>query len=179
MFSNEQAWQIEAGYSADSGTTLDKGILTHETFSRVVGEGDGDGVYCEISYEDSTLYGFNVNTGDQIWKDVLSPVNPYDSIGGYMNTLANGTLYLAGFGGDIWSINVLTGKINWYTNTTTLQGPSGTDSPYGVWHFGPFLWEASLMDYYSSKKDMNTVRHYSWEHSSWQLTPLQEILNGR
>ena len=136
----QPGWQIEAGYSADSGQQLWIANRTYAPFSRVVGEGDGDGVYCEISYEDSALYGFNVNTGDQIWKDVLSPVNPYDSIGGYMNTLANGTLYLAGFGGDIWSINVLTGKINWYTNTTTLQGPSGTDSPYGVWP----LWTFSM-----------------------------------
>ena len=69
---------------------------------------------------------------------MLSPVDPYDSIGGYMSTLANGTLYLAGFGGDIWSINMLTGTINWYTNTTTLQGPSGTNSPYGIWPIWTF-----------------------------------------
>jgi hypothetical protein len=57
-----------------------------------------------------------------------------------MNTLANGTLYLAGFGGDIWSINMLTGAINWYTNTTVLQGSAGTNSPYGIWP----LWSFSM-----------------------------------
>jgi FOG: WD40-like repeat len=134
----QPGWQIEAGYSADTGQQLWIENRTYAPYSRVVGECDGNGVYCEISYEDSTLYGYNVHTGDQLWKDVLSPVNPYDSIGGYMSTLANGTLYLAGFGGDIWSINMLTGSINWYTNTTTLQGPSGTNSPYGVWPIWTF-----------------------------------------
>jgi hypothetical protein len=28
---------------------------------------------------------------------------------------------------------MLTGKINWYTNTTVLQGNAGYDSPYGIW----------------------------------------------
>jgi hypothetical protein len=28
---------------------------------------------------------------------------------------------------------MLSGAINWYTNTTTLQGSSGTNSPYAVW----------------------------------------------
>jgi len=136
----QPGWQIEAGYSADTGQQLWIANRTYAPYSRVVGEGDGYGVYGEISYEDSTLYGYNVTTGDLLWKDVLSPVDPYDSIGGYMNTLANGTLYLAGFGGDIWSINMLNGKINWYTNTTTLHGPSGTNTPYGIWP----LWTFSM-----------------------------------
>ncbi len=134
----QPGWQIEAGYSADTGQQLWIENRTYAPYSRVVGECDGYGVYGEMSYEDSTLYGYNVQTGDLLWKDVLSPVDPYDSIGGYMSTLANGTLYLAGFGGDIWSINMLTGNINWYTNTTTLQGPSGTNSPYGIWPIWTF-----------------------------------------
>ena len=80
-----------------------------------------------------SISGYSMATGALLWTDSLAPFDPYDSIGGYMTILANGTLYLAGFGGDIWSINMLTGAINWYTNTTKLQGPSGTNSPYGVW----------------------------------------------
>ena len=136
----QPGWQIEAGYSADTGEQLWMVNRTYAPFSRVVGEGDGYGVYCEISYEDSIIYGYSVSSGIQLWKDVLSPVNPYDSIGGYMNTQANGTLYLTGFGGDIWSIDMITGKINWYTNTTTLHGSSGTNSPYGIWP----LWTFSM-----------------------------------
>ncbi len=33
---------------------------------------------------------------------------------------------------------MLTGNINWYTNTTTLQGSSGTNSPYGIWPIWTF-----------------------------------------
>ena len=32
---------------------------------------------------------------------------------------------------------MLTGAINWYTNTTTIQGPAGDNSPYGIWP----IWE--------------------------------------
>ena len=101
---------------------------------------------------------------------MLAPIDPYNSIGGYMSTVANGTMYLAGFGGDIWSINMLTGAINWYTNTTALQGPSGTNSPYGVWPLWPFSSEALQTESYSSKKDTNTVRHYSLAHNNWLST---------
>ncbi len=141
----QPGWQIEAGYSAINGQQLWIVNRTYAPFSRVVGEGDGSGVYGEISYEDSTIYGYSIYTGALLWSDKLTTTNgnapdPYDSIGGYMSTLANGTLYLAGFGGDIWSINYQTGAINWYTNTTELQGPSGTNSPYGVWP----LWTFSM-----------------------------------
>ena len=26
-----------------------------------------------------------------------------------------------------------TGKVNWYTNTTMIQGPAGQNTPYGIW----------------------------------------------
>jgi hypothetical protein len=141
----QTGWQVEAGYSAVTGEQLWIENRTYPAFSRVIGEGDGDGVYCEIAYATATIYGYDLNTGALLWHDALTGFNgaepdAYDSIGGYMSTLANGTLYLAGFGGDIWSINVCTGDINWYTNTTELQGPAGTDSPYGVWP----LWTFSM-----------------------------------
>ncbi len=93
----------------------------------------GDGVWTIANYQNSILQGYSMTTGGLLWTDNLTPFDPYDSIGGWMMNLANGTLYVAGFGGDIWSINMLTGTINWYTNTTALQGSSGTNSPYGVW----------------------------------------------
>ena len=141
----QPGWQIETGYSSITGQQLWIANRTYAPDTRVVAEGEGDGVYGEISYEVHTLDGYDVNTGALLWTDVLTGFNgaspdPYDSIGGYMNTLANGTLYIAGFGGDIWSINYLTGAINWYTNTTALQGSSGTNSPYGVWP----LWSFSM-----------------------------------
>ncbi len=38
-----------------------------------------------------------------------------------------------GFGGDIWAVDALTGQQLWYTNTNTLIGEAGSDTPYGVW----------------------------------------------
>ena len=32
---------------------------------------------------------------------------------------------------------MLTGAINWYTNTTAIQGPAGDNTPYGIWP----IWE--------------------------------------
>ena len=59
--------------------------------------------------------------------------NPYNSIGGYQTEIANGVLYIMGFGGDIWAINAITGEQVWYTSTNKLIGESGSDTPYGVW----------------------------------------------
>jgi hypothetical protein len=36
-------------------------------------------------------------------------------------------------GGDIWCQNAATGKILWFTTTTTLIGSSGIETPYNVW----------------------------------------------
>ena len=59
--------------------------------------------------------------------------DPYDSIGGYQSVLANGVIYLMGFGGDMWAINRLTGEELWYTSTNIVHGLAGSDTPYGVW----------------------------------------------
>ena len=60
----------------------------------------------------------------------------YDAIGAYQGVIAGDTLYLVGFGGDIWSMNMLNGAINWYTNATTLQGPAGENTHTAFGQFG-------------------------------------------
>ena len=82
--------------------------------------------------------GYSQTTGKLLWTTQLTGINgatpdSYDTVGGYTDVIANNTLYFAGFGGDIWSIDMANGKINWYTNTTALQGPGGTNSPYDIW----------------------------------------------
>ena len=127
---------IYSGYSTTNGQQLWVENVTMLPFGENGNTGAssiGDGVWTIPSHQDGVIQGFSLNTGKLLWTTSLAPFNPYDSIGGYMANLAGDTLYLAGFGGDIWSINMLTGKINWYTNTTTLHGPSGTNTPYGVW----------------------------------------------
>ena len=104
-----------------------------------------------------------MTTGTNLWTTNLGNANPYDSIGGYQAVLANGVLYLWGFGGDIWAINMATGAIEWQTNTNTLSGPAGSNTPYGVWPIWTFTCGTPLADgvLYRSGMVTSTVHHYS------------------
>jgi hypothetical protein len=134
-------FQIEAGYSATDGSQLWITNRTLTPFTRYTITKAGYGVYVEIQAAQGIMYGYSMNTGALVWGPVqltgnngVFPVpNPYNSIGGYQSILANGTLYLMGFGGDMWAINILTGAILWYTSTNTVHGLAGSDTPYGVW----------------------------------------------
>ncbi|MGA3061194.1 MAG: hypothetical protein ABSD92_12625 [Candidatus Bathyarchaeia archaeon] len=133
-------YTIYAGFSQATGQQLWIENLTVDPFVPQSGASCtsdqmtcGDGVWTIANYQNSILQGYSMTNGALLWSDNLVPFDPYDSIGGWMMNLAGDNLYVAGFGGDIWSINMLSGAINWYTNTTTLQGSSGTNSPYAVW----------------------------------------------
>ena len=84
-------------------------------------------------------------TGNKAWETTLTTPygdgtpNIYARLGG-LNFLAqaNGVLGFYSFGGDIWAINVTNGKQLWYTNTTTLFGNPGIETPYGVWTLWTF-----------------------------------------
>jgi hypothetical protein len=130
-------FQIEAGFSAVTGQQLWIVNRTETSYTRMQMIGIGDGVYAWVNLETSTLVGYSLNSGKQLWTTNL-PSNPYNSIGGYFSVLANNELYLWGFGGDIWSINMQTGAINWHTTTTQLIGSAGDNTPYGVWPLWTF-----------------------------------------
>jgi hypothetical protein len=129
-------YEIYAAYSSTTGRQLWIENVTTDPYTNTANDGSasvGNGVWTIPSHQNSVLQGYSMTTGQMLWTDNLTPFDPYDSNGGWMTVLANGTLYVAGFGGDIWSINMLTGHINWYTNTTQLQGSAGTNTPYGIW----------------------------------------------
>jgi len=134
-------FEIEAGYNANTGAQLWMTNRTLDPFARDQINIAGYGVYVRINEDKGTMIGYSMNTGNKAWGPVTLtgsngnfPVpNPYNSIGGYFSTLANGVLYLMGFGGDVWAVNILTGAILWYTNTNTMSGLAGSDTPYGVW----------------------------------------------
>ena len=133
-------YTVYAGYNQNTGQQLWLENLTIAPFVPQSGASCtsdqmtcGNGVWTVANYQNSVLQGYSMTTGALLWTDNLTPFNPYDSIGGWMMNLANGTLFVIGFGGDIWSIDILNGHINWYTNTTTLQGSAGTNTPYGIW----------------------------------------------
>ena len=98
----------------------------------------GDGFFFTENRETGNFSGYSLFTGQQIWTDdVLANSDTYDAIGAYQGVIAGDTIFMVGFGGDIWSINILNGNINWYTNTTKLQGYAGYNTPYNVWP----IWE--------------------------------------
>ena len=133
----QPGYGIFSAYSMATGQQLWVENITLVPFTEDGNTGGGtavgDGVWTIPSHQNGVIQGYSLATGGLLWTTNLAPFDPYDSIGGYFANVAGSTLYLAGFGGDIWSINILTGAINWYTNTTDLQGPSGTNSPYGIW----------------------------------------------
>ena len=103
----------------------------------------GDGVFTISLKAAFSISGYSMTSGEKLWTTPLTGYNgatpdAYSTVGGYCSIVAGNSLYYAGMGGDIWSIDMLSGKINWYTNTTTLQGSAGTNSPYGIWPIWTF-----------------------------------------
>ena len=134
-------WQVDAGYSAETGEQLWLVNRTLTPFTRHQITKSGYGMYYMLESATGKVQAFNIYTGQLVWGPIqLSgdngnvPVpNAYNSIGGYQTEIANGVLYIMGFGGDIWAIDAKTGKEVWYTSTNKLLGESGSDTPYGVW----------------------------------------------
>jgi hypothetical protein len=132
---------IEAGYNANTGTQLWITNRTLAAFAKDLITAVGYGLEFRLEATEGKIRAFNLNTGQLAWGPIQLtgdngnfPVpNPYNPIGGYDTVLANGTLYIMGFGGDVWAIDALTGHQLWYTNTNTLVGEAGSDTPYGVW----------------------------------------------
>ena len=97
-----------------------------------------DGIFTTVVKETGQVTAFSVTTGKQVWQTTLTgtngaPINPYDTVGGIKGNVYGNSFLLFGFGGDVWSLNLATGKVNWYTNTTQITGEAGTNTPYGVW----------------------------------------------
>ena len=108
----------------------------------------GDGLFITETRETGNFSAYSLQTGKMVWSDIVGATlsggtptiaqsDTYDTIGAYQGCIAGNILYMIGFGGDIWSINMADGSINWYTNTTQLQGYAGYNTPYNTWP----IWE--------------------------------------
>jgi hypothetical protein len=128
-------WQVEAGFNAQTGQQLWMTNRTEEAYTRLVmgAPTSGNGTYIEISQNTMTLRGYDLKTGSQLWTTSLAPFNPYDT-DGVNYVVANGTFYIWGLGGDVWSVYMSTGAINWHFHT----GAAGYESPYGIWPLWTF-----------------------------------------
>ncbi len=134
-------YQIDAGYSATTGEQLWIANRTLTPFTRDSVTKSGYGLYYYMQSATGKIRAYDLKTGALKWGPIQLtgdngnvPVpNPYNSIGGYQTEIADGVLYIMGFGGDMWAIEAATGDELWYTSTNKVIGEAGSDTPYGVW----------------------------------------------
>jgi len=102
-----------------------------------------DGLMIAVNNVNGYCDAFSTKDGTKQWEIKLTgdngaDFNPYD-VFYFKANFAPGATIWAGFGGDLWSINVTDGTLMWYTNTTKLVGSSGTETPYNIWPLWSFL----------------------------------------
>ena len=135
----QSGYQIEAAYSANDGSLLWITNRTETPFTRIVMGSTlaSNNVFVEVNQDTMTAVGYSMTAGSQLWSTKLTgpngDFNAYDS-DGINEVVANGTLYLWGLGGDVWSVDMAKGTVNWYYST----GSAGTETPYGVWPIWTF-----------------------------------------
>jgi hypothetical protein len=127
----QDGWIVGAGYSSTDGHYLwgptnrseveDSRVLYGATTA-------GNNVWVEFDASLLTASGYSLSTGKQLWGPVALPnVSPFSDLG-EQYVVANGTIYLWTYGGDVYSIDMTTGNINWQYHTP----PGGYESPYGI-----------------------------------------------
>lgn len=135
-------WIVEAGFSLTNGAFLWINNYTETPYTRLAQNGQyfgGDGVFIDLNEATFVMNGYSLTTGDLLWTNTLTGANgaapnAYDEYGIQdIVDCNNANMLLNALGGDIWDVNMLTGAIIWYTNTTAIQGSSGTETPYGIW----------------------------------------------
>jgi len=134
-------WLIEAGFNQYTGALLWIYNRTETPFTRLSENFftlAGDGNYVDLNQATDVVTAYNIQTGAERWTATLTAggatPNPYDDYGiqDLINTQA-GVIFFWGLGGDIWAVNETNGNVIWWTSTTKLTGPSGIETPYGIW----------------------------------------------
>jgi hypothetical protein len=150
FFGNEQnGWLLVGAMNANTGKTLyaknftETDVAALAPFTRLMQGQTGiqvqDGMVI-IGNEGANwqVSAINARTGTIAWHSTLTGYNGatpnnYDNFGFKAINGPDQTMIIYGLGGDIWGYNVTTGKQLWYTNTTTLIGSPGIETPYGIW----------------------------------------------
>jgi hypothetical protein len=131
---------VEAGFNQYTGANMwIFNRTTYTPYTRINGYAPGAGVYCEVNLATFVLDAYYLSNGELAWsKDLVTASggapNTYDEYD--FNNIVDSTTgidFWWALGGDVWAINMTNGNILWYTNTITLTGSSGTETPYGVW----------------------------------------------
>ncbi|MGD6850830.1 MAG: hypothetical protein ACQCN6_02075 [Candidatus Bathyarchaeia archaeon] len=142
----EQAgfFTVSAMDGVDGRQLMLKNLTTSDTAALKpwtrIGANGGDGklfIYGGVGGADWKGAAFDLRTGSKLWETTLTPpegydINPYD-VFNFKSMYANGIELINGFGGDIWALNATTGQQMWVTNTLSLLGDPGLETPYGTW----------------------------------------------
>jgi outer membrane protein assembly factor BamB len=130
-FLYEPGWEIETGYSAIDGHQLWAPVnRTLTPYSIVYSSSlwSGSGVYVELTESTLSIAAYNLNTGVLAWGPIALPnVSPFSSLGANA-VVANGTIYIWLYGGDVYAYNLGDGSLKWQYHTPS----GGYESPYGV-----------------------------------------------
>jgi hypothetical protein len=142
--SETTGYLVEAGYSQTDGhlmwiTNRTGGI--YQPYTRLAFAAAANGIYVETNQNTFQMAAYSDATGEQVWTTNLNvkmadgnSLNTYDAYG--LVTLADpllNTMYVWGVGGDVWAVNMANGNIIWTWSTYQINGPAGTESPYGVY----------------------------------------------
>ncbi len=127
----QAGWQIETGFNAATGAMLWAPVNRTETPFSIIYTGSvwaGSGAYVELTESTLSIAGYSLTTGQQLWGPTALPnASPFSSLGANA-VVANGSIFIWGYGGDVYSYNIVTGALNWQYHTPT----GGYESPYGV-----------------------------------------------
>ncbi|MGA2681107.1 MAG: PQQ-binding-like beta-propeller repeat protein [Candidatus Bathyarchaeia archaeon] len=167
--SETTGYMVEAGYSATDGnlmwiTNRTGGIYT--PYTRLAYSAAANGIYVETNQNTFQMAAYSDTTGQQVWTSNLNvkmadgnSLNTYDAYGlvTLPDSLLN-TMYVWGLGGDVWAVNMANGNILWTWSTYQINGPAGTESPYGVYPIWVFA------DHAMAGTGTNTILYLSEGH---------------
>ena len=152
----QQGYLVAAGFSAINGQlmwiTNRTGGIENPAYTRITNTPAGcDGVYVEINQDSYEAAGYSISTGTQVWTTNLdvrmsdgNMPNQYDSYDfETVPDATTGVLFIWALGGDVWALNMTNGNILWTWSTYQINGPAGTESPYGIYPLWVFSDEAA------------------------------------
>jgi outer membrane protein assembly factor BamB len=133
-FLYQPGWQEEAAFDVSdnkNGTLLwGPTNRTQVPYSIVYTGGvwAGSDAYVELTESTLSVTGYSLATGEKLWGPTSLPnASPFSSLGANA-IVANGSIYIWLYGGDVYSYNIRTGALNWQYHTPS----GGLESPYGV-----------------------------------------------
>ena len=142
--SETTGYMVEAGYSTTNGALqwiVNRTGGIYQPYTRLAFPCATNGIYVETNQNTFQMAAYSDATGTQVWTTNLNvPLadgnmpNTYDTYGlvTIPDSLMN-TMYVWGLGGDVWAIDMSTGNILWTWSTYQVNGPAGTESPYGIY----------------------------------------------